>query len=176
MLIRLGVNGHRKLQGVGHRKRQRPSARASSRISRARRHSGTRCSRFRFVRGAGVVGLDLPTGGGGLTWRRPCYPQHLSLRGRSPRRCGRKCPRNAASRLSLSLLAPSRPPSWEREKGAAGAAASPRAPAPHRESPGLGHTAAPGAGGSPSSASPGGPTHPRFRQACARGRSGEERQ
>ena len=37
-----------------------------------------------------------------------------------PRRCGRKLPRNAASPPSLSLLAPSRPPSWEREKGAAG--------------------------------------------------------
>ena len=33
----------------------RPSARASSRISKARRHSGTRCSRIAFVRGAGMV-------------------------------------------------------------------------------------------------------------------------
>ena len=27
-------------------------------------------------------------GGGGLTWRRSCYAQRLSLRGQSPRRCG----------------------------------------------------------------------------------------
>ena len=33
----------------------RPIARASSRISRARRHSGTQCSRFPFVRGAGML-------------------------------------------------------------------------------------------------------------------------
>ena len=58
----------------------RESPRASSRISRARRHSGTRCSRFPFVRGAGM--LHTPS--------------------------------------SLSFLAPSRPRSWEREKGAAG--------------------------------------------------------
>ena len=59
---------------------RRESARATSRISRARRHSGTRCSRFPFVRGAGM--LHTPS--------------------------------------SLSLPAPSRPRSWEREKGAAG--------------------------------------------------------
>ena len=36
-------------------------------------------------------------GGGGLTWRRSCYAQRLSLRGQSPRRCGRGLSRNAAS-------------------------------------------------------------------------------
>ena len=36
-------------------------------------------------------------GGGGLTWRRSCYAQRLSLRGRSPRRCGWGLSRNAAS-------------------------------------------------------------------------------
>ena len=35
-------------------------------------------------------------GGGGLRWRRTCYAQRLSLRGRSPRRCGRELPGNAA--------------------------------------------------------------------------------
>ncbi len=35
--------------------------------------------------------------GGGLTWRRSCYAQRLSLRGRSPRRCGPGLSRNAAS-------------------------------------------------------------------------------
>ena len=35
-----------------------PIARASSRTSRARRHSGIRCLRFPFVRGTGMVGPD----------------------------------------------------------------------------------------------------------------------
>ena len=47
-------------------------------------------------------------------------PNALLSEGGAPRRCGRKLPRNAASLPSLSRLAPSRPPSWEREKGAAG--------------------------------------------------------
>ena len=36
-------------------------------------------------------------GGGGLTWRRSCYAQRFSLRGRSRRRCGVGLSRNAAS-------------------------------------------------------------------------------
>ena len=36
-------------------------------------------------------------GGGGLRWRRSCYPQRLSLRGQSPRRCGRRLPRSVPS-------------------------------------------------------------------------------
>ena len=36
-------------------------------------------------------------GGGGLTWRRSCYAQRLSLRGQSPRRCGTGLSRNTAS-------------------------------------------------------------------------------
>ena len=45
--------------------------------------------------------------------------------GGAPPRCGRKLPRNAASPPSLSLLAPSRPPSWEGQKRAAGVMGGP---------------------------------------------------
>ena len=55
------------------------------------------------------------------TWvARDFTPPTLFSQRRAPRRCGRKLPRNAASPPSMSLLAASRPPSWEREKGAAG--------------------------------------------------------
>ena len=56
----------------------------------------------------------------------------------SPCRCGRKLPRNAASPPSLSLLAPSRPPSWEREKGAAGVMGGQRGVPPGRGFEGAG--------------------------------------
>ena len=41
--------------GNTSRRTPSPSARAASRISSARRHSGTRCSRFAFIRAAEIV-------------------------------------------------------------------------------------------------------------------------
>ena len=48
------------------------------------------------------------------------HPNAFLSEGGAPPRCGRKLSQRAASRPSLSLLAPSRPRSLEREKGAAG--------------------------------------------------------